>query len=422
MMHIESFLRLLVLSMGLLALAGPVFSQETGPTTDSSAAAAIAIFVDGPYSGSDYFRTEITMADFVRDRNQADIHILTTSQTTGGGGRKYTVEFIGRSRFAGMYDTLFHYSRESDTEDMVRRGLTRTINLGLVRYVARTDLAEYVSVSVARPARSEAVVDKWNRWVFEIGTHAWANGQKSERSARIGGDIEARRVTEALRIELEMYANYQESRYRHIEGATLDISSSKGAEAMVAFALDDHWSAGAWSFLEASTYSNVRAKVGLFPALEYNYFPYSESTRRQLTFTYLVGVAYADYKKETLYDQHHEWLCQEELWITLAMIEPWGKANVGLSGSHYFHDFSRYRLQLSGGLAIRLIEGLSLDISGRTSRIHDQLNLPKGSLSKEDVLLRRTELATDYNYSVSFGISYSFGSIYSDAVNPRFGY
>ncbi|NOZ55257.1 MAG: hypothetical protein GXO73_00510, partial [Calditrichaeota bacterium] len=55
------------------------------------------------------------------------------------------------------------------------------------------------------------------------------------------------------------------------------------------------------------------------------------------------------------------------------------------------------------------------------SRIHDQLSLPKKGASREEVLLRRRMLATTYSYFVSFGVSYTFGSIYTNIVNPRFG-
>lgn len=53
--------------------------------------------------------------------------------------------------------------------------------------------------------------------------------------------------------------------------------------------------------------------------------------------------------------------------------------------------------------------------------IHDQLALQKGDLSQEDVLLQRKQLSTQYNYYVSIGLRYTFGSIFSSVVNPRFG-
>ncbi|CAN5874922.1 hypothetical protein BH18ACI5_BH18ACI5_26540 [soil metagenome] len=39
----------------------------------------------------------------------------------------------------------------------------------------------------------------------------------------------------------------------------------------------------------------------------------------------------------------------------------------------------------------------------------------------EEILLRLRELQSGYEYEISFGISYSFGSIFSSIVNPRFG-
>jgi len=49
------------------------------------------------------------------------------------------------------------------------------------------------------------------------------------------------------------------------------------------------------------------------------------------------------------------------------------------------------------------------------------LNLRRESPEMEDVLLRRYALETNYNYWTSIGFSYSFGSIFNNIVNPRFG-
>ncbi len=36
-------------------------------------------------------------------------------------------------------------------------------------------------------------------------------------------------------------------------------------------------------------------------------------------------------------------------------------------------------------------------------------------------MLRTAQQATDYTFTVQFGISYSFDSVYDTIVNPRFG-
>ena len=70
----------------------------------------------------------------------------------------------------------------------------------------------------------------------------------------------------------------------------------------------------------------------------------------------------------------------------------------------------------------RLFKGFSTYALIVFNLIHDQLYLEKGDLTVEEVLLHRKELETSYNYYISFGIRYSFGSMFTNIVNPRFGY
>jgi hypothetical protein len=359
---LSRLLRIVFLFLFLFASAETVFSQENTKASDTLDIGAVKIYLDCSSCDDEYFRTELTMANFVRVRKQADIHILVTRQHTGGGGREYTIEFIGQNNFGGMRDTLLYHSRETDTEDKIRSGLLRTFNMGLVRYVARTPQAEHVSVKYSAPRKRAEVKDKWNYWVFEIGTHLWTDGQKSETEFDISGDLIARRVTEDLRLEFSSFIHYDEERFEHDEGESVDISKSKGVDALAFISLGDHWSVGASTELKSSTYRNERSKFSLFPGVEYNFFPYSESTRHQFRFTYYHELKYVDYEKETLYDKHNEWLYKEYLEITLEMIEPWGEAEIGITASHHFHDISKYRLVLEGDLSLRIYEGFSFNI------------------------------------------------------------
>lgn len=60
------------------------------------------------------------------------------------------------------------------------------------------------------------------------------------------------------------------------------------------------------------------------------------------------------------------------------------------------------------------------NVFGNYALVRDQITLVRGSLTQEKMLLRRRELATDYRLRVSGGISYRFGSIFNNVVNPRF--
>ena len=61
-------------------------------------------------------------------------------------------------------------------------------------------------------------------------------------------------------------------------------------------------------------------------------------------------------------------------------------------------------------------------MDGNISKTHDQLALPKGEATDADVLRQVRELESDYNYFASIRLSYTFGSIYNNVVNPRFGH
>ena len=45
----------------------------------------------------------------------------------------------------------------------------------------------------------------------------------------------------------------------------------------------------------------------------------------------------------------------------------------------------------------------------------------RGEATTEEILVRQRQLASGYNYYMSFSVSYSFGSIFNNIVNPRFG-
>jgi hypothetical protein len=107
--------------------------------------------------------------------------------------------------------------------------------------------------------------------------------------------------------------------------------------------------------------------------------------------------------------------------VTLEIKQPWGTIATSLGNSHYFHDLTKNRLSLEGELSVRVWKGMSVNFSGGGSRVHDQLSLAKGDASLEEVLLRRRQIETAYNYFFTAGFSFSFGSITSNVVNPRFG-
>jgi hypothetical protein len=169
-----------------------------------------------------------------------------------------------------------------------------------------------------------------------------------------------------------------------------------------------------------SLYGNYDLRAWVAPALEYSIWPYVEATRRQLTFLYALGVQHNDYVEITIFGETEETLPAHSLFAGLSMNEPWGNATFGLEAFQYLNDLDKHRLELFGWLSVRLLRGLDFNVNGRVARVKDQINLRAGEATDEEILLRQRELGTDFRFELSFGLSYRFGSIYNQAVNPRF--
>jgi hypothetical protein len=383
---------------------------------------ALKLYLDCRRCDDDYIRNEITFVNYVIDRNEAQLHLLITSQHTASGGHQYTLFFIGQAEFAGKNDTLMVNSFKEDTDDIFRQKLVKTIKLGLVPYVSKTPLGEYLTVEFDQEVSPTAVDDKWDSWVFDVSLSSWLSGEEQHRSAAIYGNFSADRVTPDLKIRVSLDGNYHEDIYTLEDTSYSSYTHKTGIEGLLVKSISDHWSIGAHCISNSSSYQNIKQEFTLAPAIEYNYFPYKESTRRELRFLYTVSYRPVVYVDTTIFDKTSERLFHEAVYITLEMKERWGEVDFSLEGSHYFHDPKLYRIGLHTDLELQLFKGFSLDVSYSITRIKDQLSLLKRDFSTEEILLGTTQLATDFSYWGSIGISYHFGSIYSNVVNSRFGH
>ncbi|RLE08513.1 MAG: hypothetical protein DRJ06_04420, partial [Candidatus Aminicenantes bacterium] len=263
--------------------------------------------------------------------------------------------------------------------------------------------------------------DPWKFWIFSLSLEGNFQGEESRKTRSLEVNFSANKVTPEIKIRLGFSGEFDRRKYIYEEETIKTASDEKNFTGMVVKSLTGHWSAGAWVEAESSTYKNMDLYFTVAPAVEFNIFPYSESTRRQLRLLYRIGLIQNDYNEKTIFGKLKETLYNESLTTTLEIREPWGSMSASLEGSHYFHDFSKNRLQLRGFLSFRVFRGLSVDIRGRYERIHDQLSLPVGEASLDEVLLKIKELQTAYDYYFSIGFRYTFGSVYSNVVNPRFG-
>jgi len=358
----------------------------------------------------------------VIDRKNAEIHILITEQRTASGGEEYTLTYIGLDRFAAKNDTLVYATPQDATDDDVRNKMVKMLKMGLMRYLADTPLADEISISYTKSTDAVVKKDRWNNWIFRISLDTFMDGQKSMKSHRYSGSVSANRITEEWKMRFNAYLSYRENIFNYDEETIISISKSKSLSALIVKSISDHWSIGFSSGIHSSFFSNLKTSYDFAPAVEYNIFPYSESTRRELRLLYKLGYGYMYYYEETLYDKMEEGRLRQSLQCELELKQPWGTIETSLSASHYFHDFNKNHISLYSNLSLRIFKGFSFRLFGSFSMVHDQLGLPKRGATKEEVLLSRRELETQYTYFAMAGLQYSFGSIFSNIVNPRFGY
>jgi hypothetical protein len=405
----------------------PARAQLPVPADSSQSAAKLRTFLDCNFCDFDFMRTEIGFVDYVRDRQDADVDILVTDQPTGGGGTEYTLHFIGLRAMTNLGDTLKYVSPPGESPDDLRHGLARTIKLGLVRYyahqgqAARFDVSYNAPAATGQSAKSQAR-DRWHLWVFRTNLSGYGSGEKSSNFGGLNGSVNANRTTALWKTVLTVSGSYSQNRFTLSDGSRFNTySHSYGLSDLVVKSLGAHWSAGQRASWTSSTFLNQSHAIRFAPAIEFNVFPYSQSTRRMLTLQYSTGINFFRYQDTTIFDKIKEVRGDQTLITSLDLKQPWGSVSASLEGAAYLNDFNKRHLVLFNSLDLHLFKGFSFFSFGQLSLIRDQLYLPRGDLSDEERLLRQRQLATSYTYFVNLGLSYSFGSIFNNIVNPRFG-
>jgi hypothetical protein len=415
------------LALGFSLAVPPLRAQEGQVGLDELKKSALRIFLDCDSCDLEYIKTEITFVNYVRDRLEAQVHVLISTQSTGGGGTEYTLTFIGQNDCRDAKDVQKYYSVKTDTDDDVRRGLVKALKLGLASFVARTPISCRIAVDYAPPERTAEAGDRWRSWVFSLSGDGWFSGEESYESRNVSGSFSANRVTLGSKLRLGLSVNSERQRYE-IEDETGGVtaytgkSSSWDASGLFVKSLGEHWSAGVFLEAESSYYANVDLALRFAPALEYNFFPYSQSTRRQLRALYTLSLKPMRYREETVFGKPRETLLKQELALTLDLREKFGTISVSAEGSNYLHALGRYRVDTFGIVNLRLYKGFSVYVLGGYSWIHDaQVSLRLREPTYEELLLRLVELPMTSNHFVAVGFQFQFGSIFTNVINPRFG-
>ena len=408
---------LLSLSFLPLSLAG----QDVDIPLETPRNRAVRVFLDCRTCDMNYTRQEIPYINYVRDVKEAQVFILVTDQGAGNGGRQYTYRFQGMGQYAGMNDTLVYSSNPDLTSAIIREHRTNILKMGLMRYVARTPMISEITISHNRELETEEVIDKWNNWIFEFQTSPRYNAEQSYRRLFVRNSVEISKVTPDIKLEIDISQDLNRQRFIKEDEDITYIRSSESLSFLFVKSLGEHWSAGLRWNMGASTSANYKFNQEFLPSVEYDLYPYSLATHKQLRIMYSAGYQYSSYIDTSIYNLTKENLFKQELRLAYQIQEKWGSVNLSLTGSNYFNDFSKNSVLLNGFVRIRVVRGLSFSVNGEVAYINDQLNLRKGNLSEAERLLRLKQQATKFQIGGGLSITYTFGSIYNNVVNPRFG-
>lgn len=404
----------------------PVYGQAE---TQVASAPPLRIFLDCErwMCDFDHIRREAPYVDYVRNREDADLHVLVTQEGTAAGGSDHVFHVIGLGDLESRSDTLHYVSRPDDTEDETRAGITRTFGVALARHVAERAAGGRLEVVFTPQDDSEGTTqttlpqeDPWNLWVFRARVSGEIEGESRQDSRAFDGSFSANRTTEDFKIDLRSRFDYERDEFELSSGETLQsIREDFDVSGTLVWSLGDHWSAGLQGATTGATRLNQDLAIRAGPAIEYNFFPYAESTRRQITFLYKASYAYFDYEELTLFGENRESRPEHTLDISVEFQEPWGQINSSIEGSAFLDDWSKHRIDFFSRLEVRLFRGVSLDISGSVARVKNQIYIPREDIPDSDILLARRQLGTDFEYSMDIGLNFTFGSVFNNVVNPR---
>lgn len=399
----------------LLLTIFPFFSQEKE--------SKLNVFLNCDFCDQSYIKQNLEHAEFVRDQKFADVYLFFSKQRNGSGGNVYELEIVGQHDYIEFKDEIVFSTTSDHTGDEVRSLMLKNIRFGLISYWLKAGLQDKISITIEEFEQTDLLteIDPWNNWIFSVGASGSFNGEETSTKSKLRFDLDAKRVTENNKFLFRYRYGNDKSVYKF--GGEPDIVYTNvynNATLYNVFSLNSHWSAGVFSYFGDSDYQNKDFYLEVSPAIEYNFFDYEESFEKQLTIVYKIGGYYTDYIEKTVFNKTDEFLWNHSLSLEGSNRQTWGNINGSVRYESYLHDTALNQFSFNLNARVRVFKGFSFNMGGNYNITNNQINLPAGNLSVEEILLQQQQLKSGYNYRFNIGFSYTFGSMFNTVVNPRF--
>jgi len=395
------------------------------PFLSLSQSSSTKIFIKCERCDKDFFKQEMNYLNHVRDQGLADIQVFIYRNRNANNGNRYTINFIGKNEFLGKDNSLNIDTNPKMTRDEIRNSLKERIELGLVDYLIKTDLSNQIKISIGNEINNElnelneSNSDKWKNWIFQFSGDADFENETSKKESNIEFQADIDKVTDDIKIQIDFDFERSKNRYESDDDVFISKRDRKSFNTKIVWSLNDNWSSGFVAGLESNSYQNIDFEYYFMPAVEYSFYPYKEVVRREMTVNYRIGFVLRDYTQETIYGKTKENVYTHEINFETRFRQPWGDIYSRLTAFSFLQDPSKNRLEFNNWFSVRIFEGLSVRVGGEINFIRDQVGLPAGNTSIEDLLLQQKEIATNFYSELRFGISYTFGSAFNNFINSR---
>lgn len=413
------------LLVGILLSVVPAFTTQAQMQSDSSS--TLKVYINCQWCYQEYLRTQITWVNFVQDQFVSEVDLTITSLATGSGGSEYQLQFAGKKSLAGLRDTLKFTTSAINTDNETRDMLLRRVKLGLVRYAACSNNGDCLKIesdlvqdSLDVGIGSNPTSDPWNAWVFRIGVNANINAQKVYQSGSFNSNVSASQVKDTHKLVMRASTSYSEQRYNYSGVKQTYVLRAQSLSARYVHSISDHLSAGVFSSTERSDFSNYDLYQNLSAALEYDIYPYKEAQTRMVTLSYRAGYSYYDFQEATIFNKTVDRIPSHAFNISSQVTQDWGQFSSGIEVASFLNDFQKNHMSVWLNGDVRIFKGLSASGYASFNIQRDQINIRLDGASQEEVLLQQQELLSNYSFYCYVGLSYRFGSIYNNVVNPRF--
>ncbi len=382
------------------------------------------IFLDcRTYCDMTYIKSEIDFVDYMLDRQSAELYLLLIDQSTGGGGREFTMTVENKKSEAKPYELKF-FTDANAVEADIRSAIVDKLKQALLKFMVDEDLMENISYSVnskTTEATETVIIDPWNAWVFSAGVNGNMNRESQFNSLNLRFNITANRTTDAHKFFTRINYNRSESNFIIEDEETItNLQTSFYGNSLYAYSLTEHWSIGGLVRYSRSIFENYDHSISVSPAIEFNVFPYSESADHNFTFRYDIGGRYNDYIDTTTYFKATELLARHRLAIDYQIVKPWGNIDIDAGISQFINLPKKYNIEINPSVDINIFKGFNFYTGIFYGITKDRINIPKGDLSVEEIILRNKLRDSNFAMYMYFGIRYRFGSALNNVVNTRF--